>query len=221
MKGREMIPNVLYKFLRTDHAEAMLRFGTVRVGTLFDFRAMEVGDEERGDGGEGKLLLHSDKGRRVYNSTAELPPLLRGMSIECGRGGIATEGENAVRFDFDGPDMFIYCISEAINDAALDDWGGAAVRIARPIDFLRSLDAAFRVEAYCRGYMVGPPQYGLCSYVDRSHNWHVELPPQWLMKPLRYCHQREYRVAWAVENARPLQPLIVNSSEVAAACERL
>jgi hypothetical protein len=55
-----MMPTVLYKHLEPEYAEAMVRDGKVRIGTLFGYRAIEDDDPERGDAGEGKLLLHSD-----------------------------------------------------------------------------------------------------------------------------------------------------------------
>jgi len=217
----QAMPSVLYKFLRPEHAEAMARSGCVRVGTLFAFRGLEKGDPERGDSGEGELLLHSDAGRRVYDSTAELPPVLRTMGIDCGPGGIATEGENGMLFELHGTDMLIYCVSEAFDEASsLSKWGGAAIRITRPSHFFRALDAAVRSEMLRLGRRVGTIDVGRCSYIDRRHNWHGEVPPQWLLKPSRYRHQREVRAAWTVEGTAPLEALILSSPEIAALCER-
>lgn len=213
------IPKMLYKFLRPEYAEGMVQKGSVRIGTLFEFRAMEDNDPERGDRGEGRLLLHSDAGRRVYNTTSELPPVLRQMSINCGPGGIATHGETAVQFHFDGVNMLIYCVSEVCDEAALTEWGGACVQIAEPIRFFRALDETLRFEVVRRGWKLGPIQVGSCSYIDRQHNWHRELPMQWLLKPARFHHQREFRAAWPVEGASQLEALIVSSPEIAAACK--
>lgn len=212
------IPNVLYKFLRPQHAESMIRSGSVRIGTLFEFRALEDADRDRGDSGEGRLLLHSDASPRVYNSTDELPPVLQQMSFHCGLGGFATNNENAAALDFSSTNMLIYCTSEILEQAALGEWGGAAVRIPQPIRFFQALEEALQSEAARRGWRLGPLQLGSCSYIDRRHNWHRELPPQWLLKPARFQHQREFRAAWAVEGAGPLEALIVSSPGIAAAC---
>lgn len=207
----------LYKFLRPEHAEAMVRSGAVRIGTLFEFRAMEH-DRERGDRDEGRLALHSDAGRRVYNSTAELPPALQGMS--CGPGGFETIGENGVVLEFNGVDMLIYCMSEVCDPTALREWGGACVCIADPNRFLKALDSAVRSSALDCGLRLGSIQVGSCSYIDRRHNWHGQLPPQWLLKPERYGHQKEVRAAWIVEGHGPLQSLVATSATIAAECVR-
>jgi hypothetical protein len=203
----DMMPTVLYKYLAPPHAQEMTANGVVRVGRLFEFRKVEE-DPERNDGAEGRLVLHSDAGRRVYNSTAELPPVLRGMSIACGPGGIMTQGENAVVFNFDGPNMLIYCVSEAFNGSALSEWCGACVRIADPVAFFRGLDLALRAVARERGWQLGPLQVGRCAYIDRRHNWHGEVPPYWLLKPPTYNHQQEVRAGWVVAGAPTLEAVL-------------
>jgi hypothetical protein len=59
------------------------------------------------------MTTHSDPGIRVYNSTAELSPGLHG--IQCGPGGMRTEGENAVVIQHNGSNMLIYCMLKPPN----------------------------------------------------------------------------------------------------------
>lgn len=212
------MPKNLYKFLALRYAESMASDGTVKIGTLFGYRGLEGDDPERGDAGEGRLTLHSDTTPRVYNSTAELPPVLRGMSIACGPGGIATNGEDAVVFTSAGADMFVYCVSEGVGEVCLREWGGACVRIEDSARFFQGLDAALRDELAVQGRQAGTVQVDRCSYHDRRHNWHAELPAPWLLKPLRYEHQREVRAGWTVERASLLTPVLVRSPAVAASC---
>jgi len=215
---RNDIPDVLYKFLLPEHAERMVEAGLVRVGTLFEFRALEGDDPERGDSGEGSLLLHSDTGPRVYNSTAELPPVLRQMGIECGPGGLATKGENAFVIQSGAPNMLVYCVSDRFDRAGLGEWGGACVRISEPVRFFLALDGAVRSEMALRGRPLGQLQVGRCCYVDRRHNWHKAVPAPWLLKPARFEHQSELRAGWTVGDGRDVEALLVSSPEVAAVC---
>lgn len=212
------LPPTLYKYLPSQYAERMRGDGAVRVGTLFEFRNMET-DEQRGDQGEGRLRLHSDAGQRVYNSTAELPPILRSMGINCGPGGLATSGEDAVVFDSSGRDMLIYCISEHFDAADMKQWGGACVRITNPGRFFGMLDNALRSDMARKGIHLGPLTVGRCSYVDRNHNWHGQLPATWLLKPRCYQHQAEVRAGWEVDDTTDLRAAIVQSSGIANTCD--
>jgi len=215
----EAVPPVLFKRLEPQHAVDMVSRGSLRVGTLFEFRAIE-GDKERRDEGEGTLQLHSDSGDRVYNSTEELPPVLRGMSIHCGPGGISTKSERAVSITSAGPNMLVYCMSEELIEGdALREWGGACVRIVRPAAFLRAIDKALREVCNRQGRQLGPVQRGRCSYVDRTHNWHQSLPPTWLLKPLSFSPQKEVRAAWVADDVRDLKAVIVESPEIADSCQ--
>jgi len=214
----ESVPPTLYKYLRPEYAAMMLQEGVVRVGTLFEFRDMEM-DEQRGDQGEGRLRLHSDAGHRVYNSTAELPPILRSMGINCGPGGLATSGEDAIVFESKGPNMLIYCMSERLDPEDMAQWGGACVQVADPCTFLDTLDNALRSDMARRGRHLGPLQVGRCSYLDRNHNWHRQLPPFWLLKPRCYQHQAEIRAGWEVDDATDLRAIIVKSRGIANTCD--
>ena len=76
----------LFKYCRNDHMEAMFRFGTVRVGTLSDFRTHDKYGEHTADAQEGSKLM----GGTIENLNGEnskLYPGLRGL-IELGEGAL-------------------------------------------------------------------------------------------------------------------------------------
>lgn len=214
------LPKVLYKSLLAKYARSMVEEGSVQVGTLCFYRKLED-DKERHDADEGRLSLHSDRGSRVYNCTEDLPPVLQAMSIDCGIGGIHTHGESAIRLDSDGPNMLVYCMHDALDERLRRDFGEACVVIREPTRFINAVDAALRNELERFGRSIGPPQIGRCRYIDRKHNWHDELPPYWLLKPLCFAHQNEVRAAWAVNDPAHLEPLLVSSPEIAATVSKM
>ena len=164
----------LFKYLKPKWADTMVRDGSVRIGTLDDYRKLDE-DAERGDSGEGTRTLHSDEQPRVYNKTEELPPILRG--IECGHRGLSTNGPNAIVIENKIQNLYVYCMTEAFDVEVMNGFGGACIRIKDPASFLESLNDRFRQELLRRGDQpCDPVQFGRCVYVGRRQNYHSATP---------------------------------------------
>ena len=200
----------LYKYLAPKWADAMIQCGSMRIGTLNEYRAMEARDAERGDVGEGTRTLHSDERPRVYNSTTELPPVLRG--IACGPGGLATNGPNAIVIENRVPDLYVYCVTEVFDAAVMNAFGGACVSIESPAAFFASVDREFRNKLSTLGLSVRDGVLGGCVYASRHQNFHAAVPVHdCFLKPPAYRHQREFRAVW--------QPATLPISAIALECK--
>jgi len=108
------MPSPLYKYSELRWARALVNEGSIKVGTLSEYRSKEGSDQERGDGHEGELTLQSRAGRHVYGGK-KLPPPLRNPNIRIGPGALIVEGQGAVTIHSRIPDLFIYCTSEAYD----------------------------------------------------------------------------------------------------------
>jgi hypothetical protein len=210
----------LYKYLEPQWADQMLADGFLRVGTLFSYRQMEKLDPERGDLGEGTCTLHSDPSPRTYNSTSELPPVLRSMSIKVGPRGLATNGANAIVFERHSRDVFLYCVTEQFDPQLMHRFGGACVCIHNPHKFFAELDSALRNTMPNGMPLVKDGVVDRCIYAERRQNWHSPIPvPECFIKPRGYAHQREVRALW-----HPTQPSIspvnIQCSGILPYCER-
>jgi len=69
------MPSPLYKYSELRWARALVSEGSIKIGTLSEYRSKEGHDQERGDGHEGELTLQSRAGRHVYGGKKLPPPL--------------------------------------------------------------------------------------------------------------------------------------------------
>jgi len=202
------MPAPLYKYSELRWARALVNEGSIKVGTLSEYRSKEGHDQERGDGHEGELTLQSRAGRHVYGSE-KLPPLLRNPNIHIGPGALVVEGQGAVTVRSRIPDLFIYCTSETydinIGRAFTNGEPMGCVQINQPELFFLALDAALRNEVKPNAITLSEPKWERCVYEDRRHDWEREnLPAIWLLKPAKFQRQSEIRVCW---KPAPMQSL--------------
>jgi hypothetical protein len=208
----------VYKYLEPQWADAMVQRGAMRIGTLNLYRNLEASDTERGDIGEGTRTLHSDDRPRVYNSKAELPPVLQGLS--CGPGGLATNGANAIVIENRVQDMYVYCVTAEFDPRVMRTFGGACVRIEQPVEFFAAVNLAFRSHLHNLSLHVLEGAVDHCVYASRSQNYHDNIPVhECLLKPQRYQHQRELRAIWRPD-ALPIGPIAFDCPNASQYCTR-
>jgi hypothetical protein len=212
------MPVPIYKYLEPEFAKAMMSEGSIKIGTLSEYRAIE--DRERGDDGEGKLTLHSPAGRQVYGGdAATLPPILRHPGIHIGQRGLETVGENAVNISSTIADLYVFCTTESLDPEYARRFGGGCVQINQPEQFFLELDTALRTAASAERILLSKPRWGRCVYEGRRYNWEREdVPAAWLLKPARYQGQREIRVSWQTDPIKPLSSVILKVPSIVPFC---
>ena len=211
------MPSPLYKYSELRWARALISEGSIKVGTLSEYRSKEGHDQERSDGHEGELTLHSPPGRHEYGGE-KLPPLLRNPNIHIGSRALVTEGRSAIQIHSRIPDLFIYCTSEVydnnIGHAFTNGEPMGCVQINQPERFFLALDAALRDEVKASGITLSEPKWERCVYEDSLHDWEREnLPAIWRLKPTKFQLQREVRGCW---QPNPMQRLESRVLEVLA-----
>ncbi len=142
--------NSKHKYLEPRFAQDLIRLGSIKVGTLTEYRAMEGLDPERGDAHEGKLTLQSPTGRHVYGGDpATLPPPLRHPLIRIGPRRFVADGEGAITLDSTIPDLFRYCTTEAYDpDYGRRFGNGKPMDCVRINDLLPGLDPIVTTVAF-------------------------------------------------------------------------
>ncbi len=71
-------PAALYKFFGKEaQAQDLVERGTVRIGTLYDFRAQEELDPVRGDAGEGQFTITLESAQRETITAENAPSYLK------------------------------------------------------------------------------------------------------------------------------------------------
>src|SRR6267378_1684411 len=98
----------LYKYLPPVWAERMLRDGSVRVGTLYDFRRIEVLDSERGDQDEGARISLTDGAPGIVEGK-DLPWfVLESLAVPPNVKIMFAEGA-VLKVQQNSPDAYVYC----------------------------------------------------------------------------------------------------------------
>jgi hypothetical protein len=216
------VPSPLYKYLCPQYARELMSSGSIKVGTLSEYRGMEGTDRERGDVDEGRQTLQSPASRNTYGGH-KLPPVLRTPAVHIGPGGLVTDGLGAITIESQVRDLFIYCTTEVYDP----DYGArfgkgelvACVRIDHPQAFFSTINTALHLSMVFEGVSLKEPRWGRCVYEGHRHNWEREdLPAPWLMKADKFEGQREVRVWWAPQPMQSLKFRILKVPELSKYC---
>jgi hypothetical protein len=131
----------LYKYLEPVWAERMVRDGSVRVGTLHDFRRIEGLDSERGDLHEGVRISLTDGSPGIVDGK-DLPWFLResfrippNVKFQFEKGAVLKVHQNS-------PDVYVYCTCSKYDEALMELFGGACVKISDSTQFFRAITRA-------------------------------------------------------------------------------
>ncbi|GLH47620.1 hypothetical protein [Pseudomonas lactis] len=132
----------LYKYSENRWADLLLSDGSVRIGTIFDFRRSE---HKRGiaDAAEGvKSIYH---GIEYYNSN-ESSGIDRSAVANLGpfvskKGGGFSLSNLTLEREFKSPDAYVHCTAHSLSKDVLEQFEGAdsCVEIVRPSAFYKHL----------------------------------------------------------------------------------
>ncbi len=215
-------PGALYKFFSDEaHAQALVERGEVRIGTLYDFRAIEGWDSVRGDAGEGEFTITLESSQPETITVENAPWYLKDKIAELGlpifsHGGTINAAGNY-------PNTYVFCAS-AVQTSALAAYGRYCVRIHDIIGFFTALTRHLTDEI---GIAAKAPfgVLGWCQYVDRSTKTTsataeiLEPPVPFIKKPEKR-DELEIRAIWYPAQGNPSWR-IVTCPEVAAFCSRV
>lgn len=190
------VPPVLYKFFdNPEHAAAFLRRGSLRIGSLYDFRQVEAHDSARGDANEGRFdYVHRSAFPELITLDNASQPLRQwieqaGAPIQSKGGSITAQGSH--------PDCFVFCVS-ATPTGGTPAYGSNGVRIADSIGFFseltRHLAKRRRLLKEPHGF-AAPCLYQEREAVSRTLGEYQEVPIAFI-KPPGKASEREVRAVW-------------------------
>jgi hypothetical protein len=198
----------------------MVGDGSVRVGTLYDFRRIESLGSERGDANEGVRISLTD-GKAGVVDGPELPWFVRqtlqipsGVKIQFEEGAVLLVHQNA-------PDMYVFCTCKNFEKSLMKRFGGACVEIRDTTQYFRAITAAldgWTSDGVRRisGFQVAP-----CQYVEREQTWPNVIPYDPVFrKPPEYAHQAEVRAVWATP-LTSIMPINLVVPEIREWCRRI
>ena len=133
----------LFKYLEPTWADRMVYDGSVRVGTLYDFRRIESLGAERGDGAEGVRISLTD-GRAGTIEGKDLPWFVReslqippGVKFQFAEGAVLKVHQNAA-------DAYVFCTCKNFDKTLMQRFGGACVEITDTEQYFRAITIGAR-----------------------------------------------------------------------------
>lgn len=204
--------NSWYKYLPLKHAKTLVEVGTIRIGTLYDYRRVENHGHQVGDQSEGWLTEWSADQNLKSGSEANR---LEKMAIQSGPEG--TLKNNRVELQHESPDLYLFCASRTFRQTMSEinnnygDRYDTCVIISNPGAFVKVI-----VEVFEEGEFIGCFP---CQYMSRCQHYAQNAPHPALIKDLRYKYQTEVRTLWKPK--RYIEPRILEVPEIRQFCTLL
>lgn len=217
----------MFKYAPDKYSHQFLSLGTVRIGTLHDYRRSEhklgIADPQEGK----KLVQHVIKQGKFNGNdlTAASSPDARALRdfriFKLGAGCDVTIENVTMGMSFDSPDCYILCLSNSCSLATMGEFQGAdsCVRIKDIGGFFdrltTTLAGIFPVE------FLGVRQV---TYALREEAWNGTdwgLDPVLLKDPI-FEKQFEYRAIWiAKQRGVALRPIVLTDNGLVGFLERV
>ena len=192
-----------FKYLKKRHLQAFLSHGTIRLGTLFEYRDMErygptIGDKDEGRHytdfhipGGGIIELGSGTPEANYLEKHSMFKNAKGLKVQF-------EEETVLRFVQDCLDAYIFCATQEYNPDVMREFGyDSCIEIIHIEKFFDAISRRVRHKAEFIGG--GPIQYG--SRRTKYTEPHKRHPA--MLKDEEYRNQKEFRALW-----KPLKPTV-------------
>lgn len=208
----------LYKFMTRHWANEMVRNGSIRIGTLFDYGDTEkygsaIGDELEGHR-EYFSVIAGTKTLGELNSLEAMPFRFEGVDPSRIKFTNLTVSVNAPR-----PNLYLFSASSndsleaqerinADNAAAGRDPYDSCVEITSALRFFSELTRFMTTQARAI-----PQAKGMCTYADHRIDFnapaaHWRVMPA-MVKRVEHSYQSEYRALWRdLQGSNDIQPVM-------------
>lgn len=210
----------MYRYSREEFSQKLIEIGSIRVGTLHDFRRTEhkagIADPQEGK----KLVTHhipfavmdnhdSFHGRaakefRAFDLEGSGPG---NIFVNCGMGR-----------QFDESDCFILCFSSRKSKDVMSEFEGAnsCVKITDHKSFLKQVTNSLMAHTpvnFCGFYKV---KYGPRKEAWNGSNWGANPA---VIKEIEFSNQFEYRAIWQPSFSQTISPLIIENEHLTEFCQ--
>ena len=202
----------LYKYMEPQHAEGLINQGTIRIGTLYEYRDSE---DARADKLEGSRQYEM---RGIVFDTSQKTHEANYLRLQGFENCILENSHPTGALMITerlSHDRFIYCVSSEFDEGNLNKFGRACIKINDPNEYFSILGASLKE----RGYVVGEYELSEIVYCPRdkvdtfSEDVQQDIPG-WRIKPSIFCPEKEMRIAWDGSKETDLKPALVVSQFV-------
>jgi len=207
----------VFKYSKWTHAEDLIRWGRIRVGTLYDYQDIERHGLGVGEAEEGKKSRYDN------------PPVTRASDLSTFAAPFVQSAFQNLSPDAifaqcvferieESPNCWLYCLSERLSFRTMDSMRAAydsCVRIANVLGFFQAICQTLN--------RMGPLHGGQIirvKYRNRSQHYLEDdgLPP-WALKNPCYSAQEEIRFAYFPANELALKHIDLTIPWLKAFCE--
>lgn len=211
----------LYRYAKRTHNDNLLKFGSLRIGTLYDFRR---DDHKAGiaDGAEGtKTVYHhiehhdpSVKTSLPNIDARALSELVPGLFHPDSTGSLTNI---SVAQQFELPNCYMHCTSYELSSDVMAQFDGAesCIEIHDVRGFYRTLTRAINRVAPFDQYL-----QRRIIYTSRMEKWNGKnngIHPGF-MKEDSFAPQCEYRVIWTPKSSDPIIPIFITEPLLTKFC---
>lgn len=203
---------MIYKYMKSEFANSFFRDGTLRIGTLYEYRDTEKHGHVIGDNDEGLKSRHTEVKGKHTNKTA---PAIVSQFVKLGDGA-AVEDCVFIHQD-DSGDCYLFCATEEYSaDVMAEFKADTCLRIENVDGFYSAVGLAIANATGKELRFYGGQQ---CTYAQR-HVTHAEDHgvPGALIKDPTYSNQKEIRAIWEPTDGSEIKPLIIKCPEARQFC---
>lgn len=200
----------LYRYAAQRYTDSLMNMGSLRVGTLHDYRRMEhkkgIGDAEEGK----KVIVHEIfdlNEQNIKTEHARANELFKLLKIEGG--GRVRIGKVNIKKTYDHPDCFVLCLSHQRSKSVMSSLDGtdSCLELGAFLPFLNTLSGVLNENVPLESFIVGH-----VTYQSREEIWNGKdfgVHPAFV-KGMEYKKQAEVRIIWEPKYGQQISPIIVN-----------
>jgi len=188
----------LYKYTEREWAESLIKTGSFRIGTLYDYRKEEEYGKGIGDKEEGKKKVIYDLNEQMVNNNKEMRQILK--SVYDSQEGAILKLPNVIK-EHDIADCYIYSLStELVTPNTIDAKYDTCIEIIDNYMFIKCIAEGMASISKIAGN-------GLCEYrsrtltIDRDRSLH----PAFIKDPT-FKQQKEFRIVFEPNQLDNLEP---------------
>ncbi|WP_339476314.1 MULTISPECIES: hypothetical protein [Pseudomonas] len=209
-----------FKYAEKKYSDSLLALGSVRIGTLHDFRNSE---HKPGiiDANEGRKTIthHIAKASTTDGDTIHTRAMKAFKAIGYDSKSVVHMKDCHFTQEFDHPNMYIHCLSAEYSSKVMREFDGSdsCVEIVNLHGFYRRLTQTLK--QFTPVDFLGVSQV---TYMDRDQPWNGsdwgENPA--LIKEHEFRNQVEIRAVWWSKTGKPIEPIILNDVGLIEFCAR-
>ncbi len=209
-------PMALFKYIKKEHLDAFFSKGSLKIGSLYEYRKVEQYGDVVGDIKEGINETVFERPETYEIDLSDQSPEsnffrerfdIKGPGIKI----LMPAGSKIISRDH-SPDFYIYCVTTEFSIDAMNAFGcDSCIEIINPELFLHSISKKIRHKASFEG---GAP----VTYCNKVTNYSSPPPAHpALMKSIEYSYQKEFRWLWR-PNKEIKSPIYIDVPKSVRAC---